>query len=445
MYICTHASSEMVVRANFAFTCVCVCINQRLRVSHSVVYPIPIQSKHRTITTKMDVFDDTLGLKNIPRSPQYNNNNTEHPNNCVLCFCGLPGSGKTTVSLELQKLCNLHGIPNARIRFDEYEKKEYEKLDTGENTTQLKGMKKKFEPESWKRARDACFRAVRDALDDADDGNEGGASGALVILDDTMHYKSMRREAYRYAREFRAAFIVVHVDVSEEECWMRNSRRDDGDVLKVPREAFERLAAAFDRPGKGGYDADEAFDKNYMVVKPPKKGSGGGSGSSNNTSSSNIEEEEKEYAAFCQSLLDEIYARWLTDETPRRKDELDLLKLKRERSATDRVITAANTVHDVDVQTRKLTTEFMKKISLSSSSKSGAAAPSSKVLAERVRRARLDALNLCREETKFDARKDQHVVKEENNNDDDDAEKYIGLFREMLKNIESSAAEKSFA
>lgn len=444
MYICTHASSEMVVRANFAFTCVCVCINQRLRVSHSVVYPIPIQSKHRTITTKMDVFDDTLGLKNIPRSPQYNNNNTEHPNNCVLCFCGLPGSGKTTVSLELQKLCNLHGIPNARIRFDEYEKKEYEKLDTGENTTQLKGMKKKFEPESWKRARDACFRAVRDALDDADDGNEGGASGALVILDDTMHYKSMRREAYRYAREFRAAFIVVHVDVSEEECWMRNSRRDDGDVLKVPREAFERLAAAFDRPGKGGYDADEAFDKNYMVVKPPKKGSGGGSGSSNNTSSSNIEEEEKEYAAFCQSLLDEIYARWLTDETPRRKDELDLLKLKRERSATDRVITAANTVHDVDVQTRKLTTEFMKKISLSSSSKSGAAAPSSKVLAERVRRARLDALNLCREETKFDARKDQHVVKEENNNDDDDAEKYIGLFREMLKNIESSAAEKSF-
>lgn len=445
MYICTHASSEMVVRANFAFTCVCVCINQRLRVSHCVVYPIPIQSKHRTITTKMDVFDDTLGLKNIPRSPQYNNNNTEHPNNCVLCFCGLPGSGKTTVSLELQKLCNLHGIPNARIRFDEYEKKEYEKLDTGENTTQLKGMKKKFEPESWKRARDACFRAVRDALDDADDGNEGGASGALVILDDTMHYKSMRREAYRYAREFRAAFIVVHVDVSEEECWMRNSRRDDGDVLKVPREAFERLAAAFDRPGKGGYDADEAFDKNYMVVKPPKKGSGGGSGSSNNTSSSNIEEEEKEYAAFCHSLLDEIYARWLTDETPRRKDELDLLKLKRERSATDRVITAANTVHDVDVQTRKLTTEFMKKISLSSSSKSGAAAPSSKVLAERVRRARLDALNLCREETKFDARKDQHVVKEENNNDDDDAEKYIGLFREMLKNIESSAAEKSFA
>ncbi len=439
MYICTHASSEMVVRANFAFTCVCVCINQRLRVSHCVVYPIPIQSKHRTITTKMDVFDDTLGLKNIPRSPQYNNNNTEHPNNCVLCFCGLPGSGKTTVSLELQKLCNLHGIPNARIRFDEYEKKEYEKLDTGENTTQLKGMKKKFEPESWKRARDACFRAVRDALDDADDGNEGGASGALVILDDTMHYKSMRREAYRYAREFRAAFIVVHVDVSEEECWMRNSRRDDGDVLKVPREAFERLAAAFDRPGKGGYDADEAFDKNYMVVKPPKKGSGGGSGSSNNTSSSNIEEDEKEYAAFCQSLLDEIYARWLTDETPRRKDELDLLKLKRERSATDRVITAANTVHDVDVQTRKLTTEFMKNISLSSSSKSGAAAPSSKVLAERVRRARLDALNLCREETKFDARKDQHVVKEENNNDDDDAEKYIGLFREMLKNIESSA------
>ena len=112
----------------------CVYKSALKSVAFCRVYPIPIQSKHRTITTKMDVFDDTLGLKNIPRSPQYNNNNTEHPNDCVLCFCGLPGSGKTTVSLELQKLCNLHGIPNARIRFDEYEKKEYEKLDTGENT-----------------------------------------------------------------------------------------------------------------------------------------------------------------------------------------------------------------------------------------------------------------------------------------------------------------------
>ena len=387
----------------------------------------------------MDVFDDTLGLKNIPRSPQYNNNNTEHPNNCVLCFCGLPGSGKTTVSLELQKLCNLHGIPNARIRFDEYEKKEYEKLDTSENTTHLKVMKKKFEPESWKRARDACFRAVRDALDDADDGNEG-ASGALVILDDTMHYKSMRREAYRYAREFRAAFIVVHVDVSEEECWMRNSRRDDGDVLKVPREAFERLAAAFDRPGKGGYDADEAFDKNYLVVKPPQKGS--------DVSGGNSDEKEIEYAAFCESLLDEIYARWLADETPRRKDELDLLKLKRERSATDRVITAANIVHDVDVQTRKLTSEFMREMKSSSTTSatttsSSSSSPPFSLLVQRVREARLRALNLCREETKFDARKDQ-IFKESGDLDDwkPDAtvEKYVGMFREMLSDVRRASS-----
>ena len=61
-----------------------------------------------------------------------------------------------------------------------------------------------------------------------------------------------------------------------------------------------------------------------------------------------------QYTAFAESLLEDVYNRWLTDEAPiRRKDELDLLKLKRERSATDRVITAANLVHDVDVQTRE--------------------------------------------------------------------------------------------
>ena len=72
-----------------------------------------------------------------------------------------------------------------------------------------------------------------------------------------------RDETYRYAREFRAAFIVVHVDVSEEECWMRNSRRDDGDVLKVPREALERLAALIGHRERR-YDATRRSIKRYI-------------------------------------------------------------------------------------------------------------------------------------------------------------------------------------
>jgi len=286
--------------------------------------------------------------------------------------------------------------------------------DEDDRVKGVEGPQKRFDPEGWKRARKACFEALRAALDDDEEKN------AMVILDDTMHYKSMRREAYRYAREFRAAFIVVHVDVDEKECWLRNSRRDDDDVLKVPRETFERLKTVFDAPGKGTYDTDEAFDKNYITVTPPSRDVG-----------VSEEEHEKEYAAFAESLLEDVYNRWLTDETPRRKDELDLLKLKRERSATDRVITAANLVHDVDVQTRKLMNEFMK----SSSSKSSA-------LAQRVREARLHALNLSREETKFDARKDQ-IFRENGDLDewkgDASAEKYVNVFRETLRGLENAS------
>jgi tRNA uridine 5-carbamoylmethylation protein Kti12 len=351
----------------------------------------------------------------------------------MLLLCGLPGSGKTTLSRQLARTMRTNGIPTEVLRFDAHEKKAYERTKTS-----------KFEPESWKSAREACFRALRDVMDEDEEEEEERKRHRCVILDDTMHYKSMRREAYRYAREFRAAFVVVHVDVDEKECWERNSRREDGDVLKVPREAFERLKAAFDAPGKGGYDADEAFDKNYLVVKPPQKGS--------NVSSGNSDEKEIEYAAFCESLLDEIYARWLTDETPRRKDELDLLKLKRERSATDRVITAANIVHDVDVQTRKLTSEFMRELKSSSTSatttttttsSSSSSSPPFSLLVQRVREARLRALNLCREETKFDARKDQ-IFKESGDLDDwkPDAtvEKYVGMFREMLSDVRRSAS-----
>ena len=369
--------------------------------------------------------------KNIPppRNPKY----IDRPSPLILLLCGLPGSGKTTLSRQLSKTMRTNGIPTEVLRFDAHEKKAYEESKTS-----------KFEPESWKNAREACFRALRDLMDeDEDEEDEEERKRRCVILDDTMHYKSMRREAYRYAREFRAAFVVVHVDVDEKECWERNSRREDGDVLKVPREAFERLKAAFDAPGKGGYDADEAFDKNYLAVKPPQKGS--------DVSGGNSDEKEIEYAAFCESLLDEIYARWLADETPRRKDELDLLELKRERSATDRVITAANIVHDVDVQTRKLTSEFMREMKSSSSTtsatttttSSSSSSPPFSLLVQRVREARLRALNLCREETKFDARKDQ-IFKESGDLDDwkPDATvvKYVGMFREMLSDVRRASS-----
>ena len=337
---------------------------------------------------------------------------------CVVTLCGLPGSGKTRLARTLRDRMNANGMSNnatAVVRFDDAEREQFFYDDDEDD--RVKGVERRpktFDPEGWKRARKACFEALRAALDDDEEKN------AMVILDDTMHYKSMRREAYRYAREFRAAFIVVHVDVDEKECWLRNSRRDDDDVLKVPRETFERLKTVFDAPGKGTYDADEAFDKNYITVTPPSRDVG-----------VSEEEHEKEYAAFAESLLEDVYNRWLTDETPRRKDELDLLKLKRERSATDRVITAANLVHDVDVQTRKLMNEFMK----SSSSKSSA-------LAQRVREARLHALNLSREETKFDARKDQ-IFRENGDLDewkgDASAEKYVNVFRETLRGLENAS------
>ena len=367
---------------------------------------------HHALFDVAELMDAALRGAIIPLAPKYAA--LGRPGTpCVVTLCGLPGSGKTTLARTLRERMNANGMSkNAVVRFDDAEREQF--YDDDDRVKGVEGPQKRFDPEGWKRARKACFEALRAALDDDEEKN------AMVILDDTMHYKSMRREAYRYAREFRAAFIVVHVDVDEKECWLRNSRRDDDDVLKVPRETFERLKTVFDAPGKGTYDADEAFDKNYITVTPPSRDVG-----------VSEEEHEKEYAAFAESLLEDVYNRWLTDETPRRKDELDLLKLKRERSATDRVITAANLVHDVDVQTRKLMNEFMK----SSSSKSSA-------LAQRVREARLHALNLSREETKFDARKDQ-IFRENGDLDewkgDASAEKYVNVFRETLRGLENAS------
>ena len=70
----------------------------------------------------------------------------------------------------------------------------------------------------------------------------GSGSQRIVIVDDIMFYRSMRREIYKIARENHHGFVSIFMEIPIEVALDRNSKR--GSASRVAKEVFAHIIFA---------------------------------------------------------------------------------------------------------------------------------------------------------------------------------------------------------
>jgi O-phosphoseryl-tRNA(Sec) kinase len=268
---------------------------------------------------------------------------------CMLVLCGIPGSGKSTVAAALAAAAEASGALVTLVDFDK---------PAGD-------LLEEFDPEKWKKDRAVSLESVSQALKQSLTISAATATATptttattcthssnttekhLVIVDDTMHYRSMRAECWRIARTTGAAYLFSHIKCPRDVALERNKLRPPGQ--RVPEEVFKRTVAIFEPPEESSHCP---FDSNnYRVALETQVNVLMGEKHSDDTSRIKIEEG--------QALWQRVLAAW-GPPAPAPFDE----EAEEARVTEARKHTAESLIHHVDVQTRKYLTEVLSSSSL---------------------------------------------------------------------------------
>ena len=163
---------------------------------------------------------------------------------CVL-LCGLPGSGKSTLAGEFVRQYREErgGCSVVLVAFDDHLAAE---ADWDETT--------------FGAARSASLRAVEAALADE--------SVTVVVVDDIMHLKSMRRQVYVLGRQRNVPVVVVTSNVELSTALARNALRTS--PHRVEDAAILRIHSHFEPPGSN------TADRLHFTLDSSGGGGGGG-------------------------------------------------------------------------------------------------------------------------------------------------------------------------
>ena len=163
----------------------------------------------------------------------------------AVVMCGVPAAGKSTLAAGLERAAGAAGMACVRVSFDE----------VGVAAGAGREPSPRFDPVRWRKERAVALGQVEAALE------QGGASAGLappgagspslvVIVDDNMFYRSMRRVIYRMCRQHASAFLLMYLRVSPGIAAERNQARVG--PARVPDAAFQRMVAAFQPPASSG-------------------------------------------------------------------------------------------------------------------------------------------------------------------------------------------------
>ena len=148
----------------------------------------------------------------------------------LIIFTGIPGSGKTSLAVELKKnLEKRRGVSVQVVDSDEIRRKTYQT---------------NFDPDLESFIRNESLYKINELL----------KQGHHVISDDINYYQSMRHELKEIARKNHTIYLIVFFDVPLETCLKRNKDRG----YPIPQDVIEKIQEKFDKPGQK-YKWDSSF------------------------------------------------------------------------------------------------------------------------------------------------------------------------------------------
>lgn len=141
----------------------------------------------------------------------------------------------------------------------------------------------------------------------------------VIIIDDTMHFRSMRAQCWKLARTYGYGYCQIYTACGSDICLERN--RDRNEVAKVPDHVLNRMIEIFEPPDRGGGRCPwDGFTVTIDTSLFPENGS--------------------------KALLEQVLEMWKAP-APCLKDEKQLDPLIRK-------LTVESFVHQVDLQSRQI-------------------------------------------------------------------------------------------
>ena len=176
---------------------------------------------------------------------------------CVLLFCGLPGSGKSTL---VQKLSETSDKNYEKIEVIDYDKLAND-MNTFQETHVLSSQESKIshqeisfnsnDLEAWRKSRVVALDNLKHLLY-SHFSDASKTISLLLMMDDNFHLKSMRREIYRTCQnivteiEATIGFVTLYVSTPTEVCIEQNSRREGKQC--VPDDVIRKMAEVMEPP-----------------------------------------------------------------------------------------------------------------------------------------------------------------------------------------------------
>eukprot|EP01041_Mallomonas_annulata_P002978 gene2978-5841_t len=262
------------------------------------------------------------------------------PPTCVLVVCGSPGSGKTFYAKEFSRYLQQNDVSPVLLSFDDLE---------DEFVTRTEFSFKELRAHNICKLKDIISSPITNLTHNScnNDMTTQPSLHRVVLVDDIMFYRSMRKEIFLLAKSADCCFAIAWVAVDVDTALLRNQQRDG--YKRLDDDVVRRLHNSFQPPDETCGLRSERF---HLVID-------------GNT----VTSMEQSYPHLLRLLRDVLIVHYqesvetqaLVDDQDHHLNPRPNHSMEVPSSMTSRTCTTGNSIHYMDLFLRKVTSLVLQK------------------------------------------------------------------------------------